>query len=171
MSELGDEPHDDKPPLSSSQAKEVARRVIQGDRVRRLQILDYLWKVKRKGERGGSSSDGEIMKMLGTSDKAEVKFHLDTLADHGLIDIGSKTTGGYSFIEITGGGTSGIEDFFLQIDDAFRTSGNIELETQIKQIDEVDDVYLKHDRYIATMSTVGKGFEFGNGILRALGLA
>jgi len=171
LSELGDEPHEGRPSLDATEAREVARRVIQSDRIKRLQILDYLWKVKRTGQWGGNASDGNIMEMLGTDDKAEIKFHLDTLADHGLIDIGVKTTGGYGFIQITGGGTSRLEDFFLQIDNAFRTSEDVELQKQIEEIDKVDDVYMKHEGYIATMTTIGKGFEFGNGILRALGLA
>jgi len=171
MSDLGAEPHEGRPSIDAIEAREVARREIQSDRIQRLQILDYLWKIKRTGEKDGYASDEGVRKLLGTDDKAKVRFHLDTLSDQGLIDIGAKTRGGYVFIKIRGSGTLKIEDFFSEIDNVFRKSEDIELKTRIKQIDEVDDVYLKHDRYIATMTTIGKGFDLGNGILKAIGLA
>lgn len=170
VSELGDEPHEGRPPLDSTETREAARRVIQSDRITRLQILNYLWRLKRTGEHGGYASDVDVREALGNDDEAEVRFHLDTLADHGLIDIGTKTRGGYAFIKIRGSGTTTIEDFFLQIDEAFRSSNDEELKNQIKEIDKVEDVYIKHEKYITTMSTIQSGFEFGNSILRALGL-
>ena len=60
VSELGDEPHEGRPPLDSTETREAARRVIQSDRITRLQILDYLWRLKRTGEHHGYASDEDV---------------------------------------------------------------------------------------------------------------
>jgi len=160
----------DNPTIDTSKNIDVNRRIIQSDRIKRLQILDYSWKEKRKGTRNLSSYD--IERLLKIDDIDEINFHLDTLRDLGLIRIEHYLTNSiYEGIEITGPGTTKLEDFFLQIDEEIRSSENTELQKQIHEIDQTDDVYAKHEKFIAIMSTIQEGFAFGNKILKGLGIS
>ena len=163
--------HEDESSKDFTNVTDTNRKIIQTDRIKRLQILDYLWKMKRTGEVSHVASQ-HIMEILNTTNINETHFHLDTLKDLGLVTVDFYSTDGrYNGIDITGLGTTRLEDFFLEIDIEVRNSKNTELQQQIQEIDRIDDVYMKHEKYITTMTTIQEVFVFGNKILTKLGLS
>lgn len=168
--DLNDKTNEGRPSLDANEAREKTRRLITTDRIKRLQILDLLWKRKRTGERVGTAASGEISTLL-EIEKPETLMHLDTLDDLGLIENGGKTANGYQFIKITGQGITIIEEFFLKYDEDLRKSTDGQITKSVQIVDNETDIYLKHEKYIQTMSTIQEGFTLGNNILRALGLS
>ena len=72
----------EKSATDSAKHVDVNPRIIQSNRIKRLQILDYLWKMKRTREISHVQSH-DIMDVLKTNEINEIHFHLDILMNLG----------------------------------------------------------------------------------------
>lgn len=166
--DLNNKTHEGRSSIDASKTREKTRKLITDDRIKRLKILDLLWKRKRTGERAGTAASGEVSTFL-EIEKPETLMHLDTLEDLGLTENGGKTANGYQFVKITGQGVTVIEEFFLKYDEDLRKSTDEQITQSVQIVDNEPNIYVKHEKYIQTMNTIQEGFTLGNSILRALG--
>ena len=142
--------------------------IITSDRFERFQILDFLWKAKRSAtERNSGIEDSVHISNSLNIEEVKVRTHLEVLEDHRLISISNRTRGGW-IVEITGKGTTHVENFFIQLEQYFRNSDNLEIKKHIQKTDQEHDVVMKHTLHMQIAMTVQEVFKFGNNLLSKL---
>lgn len=139
--------------------------IIMSDRFQRFQILDFLWKAKREStERNhGIENSPHISNSLNI-EEIKVKTHLEVLEDQRLISVSSRSTGGW-IVNITGNGTRYVEHFFVELEQYFRDSDNLNIKHHIQKIDQEQEVIRKHTLHMQIAMTVQEAFKFGNNLL------
>jgi len=143
--------------------------IITSDRFERLRILEFLWNAYRTAtatNRGieNSPSISESLKI----DQIRVESHLDILEDNGFVSVDFRTRGGW-LVKIRCNGVTWIENFFIELEQEFQKSDDVEIKNNMNELIQENDLVKKYELRMQFLIVTGEAIKLVNTLLSKLG--